>query len=358
MAHSINEIGQLLVSDLATAYGIANAPDKAMAFFQGVPVDDKIVQSGRINPLRLGQWLALFDTTPILTPATAAITPPPGGESATSWYSAIITGAQPLNATNLAGQQFSTRLNHDKSLFGQVSVDEPLTCEPPDWPMPGTPYWQTWNSASHTTTTTAPGKNLVAGSDWAIRTTEPAATGGGGGSSGGSGEMLMSVAGGPPIIWNPGPGHNFVNDDGLLHDVGQPTTGTTTDTTTTTTSDITIQFDYMLVSLTRQVAGTTWWDDVLLNDPAWYLPGYQAGKLLGRGSGGAVPVLPYALVLARNAVVTGTWDNQQNTTRVGPLRVSVTTSGDSVAVGWAGMQAIALLADVLPDLPPEDDPAS
>ncbi|WP_225726364.1 MULTISPECIES: hypothetical protein [unclassified Nocardia] len=350
MGHSINEIGQLLVSDLATAFGIANAPDKAMAFFQGVPVDDKIVQNGKLNPLRLGLWLATFDTTPILTPATAAITPPPGGESATNWYSAIVTGAQPLDAKNLAGQQFLARLSHDKSLFGQVSVDEPLTCEPPDWPMPGVPYWQTWNSASHTTTTTAPGKNLVAGNDWAIRTTTPAAAGGGG-----SGEMLMIVQ--PTPIIPPGFG-GITNDDGLLHDVGQPTTGTTTDTTTTTTSDIAIQFDYMLVDLTRRVAGTDWWDDVLLNDPAWYLPGYQAGTLLGKRTGGAVPVLPYALVLARNAVVTGTWDNQQNTTRVGPLRVSVINSGNSVTVGWAGMQAIALLGDVLPDLPPEDDPAS
>ncbi|MFD6159434.1 hypothetical protein ACFWF7_28420 [Nocardia sp. NPDC060256] len=351
MGHSINEIGQLLVSDLGTAYGIANAPDKAMAFFQGVPLDDKVVQNGKLNPLRLGLWLAGFDTTLILTPATAAITPPPGGESATSWYTAIVTGAQPVDANSLAGQQLSKRLSGDKSLLSQVDVDQPLTCEPPDWPMPDVPYWQSWSSAAHSTTTAAPSKGLVAGDSWAIHTTEPAASGGGGDSAM---ALMFRPGGGPPII-PPGFGGHFDDDGPVLRDVGQPTGGTDS---TTTTSDVIIQFDYLLVDLTRRVSGTNWWDDVLLNDPAWYLPGYEAGRLLGKGSGGAVPVLPYALVLAKNASVIGTWDNQQNTTRVGPLRVSATGSGDSVSIGWPGVQAIALLADVLPDLPPEDDPAA
>ncbi|MFI6041893.1 hypothetical protein ACIA8C_09675 [Nocardia sp. NPDC051321] len=351
MGHSINEIGQLLVSDLATAYGIAAAPDKAMAFFQGVPVDDKIVQNGKLNQLRLGLWLAGFDTTLILTPATAAITPPPGGASATGWYRAIVADAQPVDANSLAGQQLSKRLNNDRSLLAEANIDQPLTCEPPDWPIPDAPYWQSWSSASHTASTTAaPNKALVAGNDWAIHTAAESTASGGPGDN--SAMLMFRPIDGTPII----PPEWGGRGDDERWDLQNVDSGT--DTTTTTSTDITIRFDYTLVYLTRRAAGTEWWDDVLLNDPAWYLPGYEAGTLLGRGSGGAVPVLPYALVLAKNAVVTGTWDNQQNTTRVGPLRVSATGGGDSVAIGWQGMQAIALLADVLPDLPPEDDPAA
>jgi hypothetical protein len=112
----------------------------------------------------------------------------------------------------------------------------------------------------------------------------------------------------------------------------------------------------MLVTLRRTINGTIWWDDALLSNPSWFLPGFAKGRLLSPGPGDSVQVIPYALLIARHARATGTWDNQESTTQVGPLRVAVTNTGTGVSIGWDGMQAIGLLAYVLPTLPPLSDP--
>jgi hypothetical protein len=119
---------------------------------------------------------------------------------------------------------------------------------------------------------------------------------------------------------------------------------------------VTIAFQYLLVTLRRTIDGIVWWDDALLSRPSWFVPGFAKGGLLAAGASDAVQVLPYALLIARLATVTGTWDSQQDTTHVGPLQVAVTDAGGGVLVSWDGMQAIGLLANVLPALPPMGDP--
>jgi hypothetical protein len=141
---------------------------------------------------------------------------------------------------------------------------------------------------------------------------------------------------------------------GLFEHINPVTGGPTT--ITTTADDVTITFQYMLVTLRRTINGSIWWDDTLLSTPSWFLPGFAQGGLLAAGSGDAVQVLPYALLIARRATATGTWDNQQNTTHVGPLQVAVTDTGGGLSIKWDAMQAIGLLANVLPALPPLSDP--
>src|SRR5258708_2368135 len=138
--------GQALMTDRTTAFG-ALTPDKAAAFFPGIPVDDQIVQNGAVNTLRLAQWLATFDTPLVLRPGQAGTTAPPGGASATAIYSAVVTGAQAVDASSLAGRQLTRRILTDKMLLEQVAPEEPLGAEPSDWPLPNAPSWHTASTA-------------------------------------------------------------------------------------------------------------------------------------------------------------------------------------------------------------------
>jgi hypothetical protein len=383
---SIAEIGTLLVGDLGAAFGVTAAPDKAMAFFQGVPVNDQIVdQQGVLNQLQLELWLGQFDTTLLLAPAQATIALPPGGASASEWYGSIVQGAVPLDVSSDAGRELLATLSTDQERFRQVNIAEPFECDPPDWPMPGTPYWTRWDSSAHDSTTTtttttpaAPGSPsrvpLMAGIDWTIRTDDrlppitpappsevvpirnvtserfPAASDEG---------ISAAMSAGPPVARETIVSSNVVREvvrPDLAWRPGNlsPIDGGTT--TATTGEDIVISFEYTLVTLRRAVAGDLWWDDTLLHNPSWYLPGFRAGALLAVGGENLVQVLPYAIIIARSAIVSGNWDHQESTSHVGPLLVSVTRSEDGVAIGWPGMQAIGLLATVLPELPPNADP--
>ncbi|MER5513041.1 hypothetical protein ABT052_48555, partial [Streptomyces sp. NPDC002766] len=60
-----------------------------------------------------------------------------------------------------------------------------------------------------------------------------------------------------------------------------------------------------------------------------------------------------ALLLVRNVVVDTPDTPPVDTTNLGPVRVE----DASGTLGWPGMQAIGLLANVLPTLPPAADPA-
>lgn len=81
------------MADLTTAFG-ALTPDKAAAFFPGVPVDDQIVQNGAVNTLRLEQWLATFDTRSCSYPDKPPRQPRPAAR-APSWRTASTGHTRP-----------------------------------------------------------------------------------------------------------------------------------------------------------------------------------------------------------------------------------------------------------------------
>jgi biotin carboxyl carrier protein len=329
---------QALMAALATAFG-ALTPDKAVAFFPGVPVDDQVVQNGVVNTLRLGQWLATFDTPVVVRPGQATTTAPPGGTSATAIYSTIVTGAQALAPDSPSGQQLTRRILADKDLLEQVSPDEPLGSEPPDWPLPNAPSWRT-ASTGHT----RPQPDPANPANTVVRL-----------------PSLGDVPDGTDVIitWTKKVGDSVQANKDLAvgetakveAEIPSPVTGTLLEITAADSStvkagdpiaivgpgplppEVEVDYQYALVSLTRRVAGTPWWDDVLLSDPTWYIPGRRAGGLLPGPAAGMVNAVPYALLVVRNVA-----------------------AGNAAALGWTGMQAVGLVANVLPPLPPKDDP--
>jgi biotin carboxyl carrier protein len=363
MSTEFEAVGQALIADLTTAFG-ALTPDKAAAFFPGLPVDDQIVQNGAVNALRLAQWLATFDTPLVLRPGQAATIAPPGGTSATAIYSAIVTGARAVVADDPAGQQLTRRILADKTLLEQVAVDEPLGAEPPDWPLPNAPSWRTASTVPAqvrpdpadpaNTVIRLPGLSGISADHDVVVTWEKRVS-----DSVQAGELLAEVetakvedeipspvagtlleitirpdgvvkAGDPIAIIGPGP--------------PQP--------------QVVVEYQYTVVSLTRRIAGTPWWDDVLLSDPTWYIPGRTAGGLLPAPAAGMVNALPYALLVVRSVAVSSPGQPPADLTRLGPVLVSNAdgTAGDGATLGWAGLQAVGLVANVLPPLPPKDDP--
>lgn len=355
---------QALVTDLTRAFG-SLTPDKAAAFFPGLPVDDQIVQNGAVNTLRLAQWLATFDTPLVLRPGQAGSTAPPGGASATAIYSAVVTGAQAVDANSLAGQQLSRRILADKALLEQVGLDEPLGSEPADWPLPSAPSWRTASTAhararpdpTDTANTIVrlpslglmPDGTVITIVSWAKAVGDPVR----------SGETLAEAETAKVSAEIPAPA------DGTLLEITAPVDAVVKEGDQIAiigpgqpAPAVTVEYQYALVSLTRRVAGRQWWDDVLLSDPNWFIPGRTAGGLLPTPTAGTANTLPYALLIVRNVVVSSTGQPPANMTSLGPVRISGTgvTAGNTATLGWIGMQAIGLVANVLPPLPPKDDP--
>jgi biotin carboxyl carrier protein len=355
--------GQALIADLTTAFGTLT-PDKAVAFFPGVPVDDQIVQNGVVNTLRLAQWLATFDTPLVLRPGQAETTAPPGGASATAIYSAIVTGARAVDANSPAGQQLTQRIRTAKTLFDQVAPDEPLGSEPPDWPLPDAPSWRTV-STSPTQARPDPA--------------DPANT-----------VVRLPSLGGIPdgssviVTWSKKVGDSVQAGEALAwaetakveDEIPSPAAGTLLEITTPDggivkagdpiaiigpgppAPAVIVGYQYALVSLTRRIAGTPWWDDVLLSDQTWFIPGRTVGGLLPAPTAGMVNALPYALLVVRNVVISSPSQPPPDVTRLGPVLVSNTgaAAGNAGPFGWVGLQAVGLVANVLPPLPPKDDP--
>ncbi len=360
---NLEAAGEGLMTDLTAAFGTLTA-DKAAAFFPGVPVNDQIVQNGVVNTLQLAQWLATFDTTLVLRPGQVETTVPPGGTSATAIYSAIVNGARAVDATGAAGQQLAQRILADKTLLEQVSLEEPLGSEPPDWPLPNAPSWQTASTGqTHPQPDLADPANTVvrldtgriAESDNAVITWGKA--------------VGDAVQAGQPL--------GEVESSKVTEEIPSPVTGfmlqlTIPDGAVVKDNDpiaivgpkpipppVAVDYQYALVSLTRRVTGTPWWDDVLLSDTTWFIPGRAGGGLLPTPAAGTANALPYALLVVRNVVVTSPGLTPADAARVGPVRVSAAgvPAGDAGTLSWTGMQAIGVVANILPPLPPKSDPA-
>ncbi|MER5512763.1 biotin/lipoyl-containing protein, partial [Streptomyces sp. NPDC002766] len=321
-------------------------------------MDDLIVQHGTVNTLRLGQWLATFDTPLVLRPGQAVRTlPPGGGRSATAIYSTILTSAQPVNLNSQAGRQLTKRIQVARSLLEQVAVEEPIGCDPSDWPLSTAPSWRTASTLTQPSADQSDPDNTV------VRMPN-------------LGDADQEVA---VTRWLKAVGDSVEADEPLLEtssaegdtEIPSPASGTLLEITASedssviegdtlavigpalTAPQVNVEYQFTLVSLTRRASGKPWWDDILLSDPNWFIPGRTAGGLLPSPAQGTANTLPYALLLVRNVVVDTPDQPPADTMNLGPVRVE----DASGTLGWSGMQAIGLLANVLPTLPPAADPA-
>lgn len=361
-----------LISELSAAFGVIT-DDKAAAFFAGITLDQQIVQETPdgtlvVNTLRLAQWLKTFDTTLVLKPGQSTTTLPPGGasgSSATGLYTEVVNGARPIDPGGPAGLQLLRTIAADRGLFEQVATDEPVDSQPPDWPLPDAPSWQT-STVTHTVPPPPPDANPP--NTAVAMPTLP----------GGQGLVLTWLASvGDPVVAGATLAIAATQGAATEADITSPVNGTVLKISTPASklvptgtqvcivgpapddAEVVIELDHALILLTRQASGTPWWDDQLLADPTWFIPGRSAGGLLPTPAPGFVNALPYAVLMVKNVVVSGP-DGAPAVTRIGPIQgVAVAGSpppGAAQPVRWPAMQAIGVIARVLPGLPPNGDP--
>jgi biotin carboxyl carrier protein len=300
----------------------------------------------------------------VLRPGQAETTAPPGGASATAIYSAIVTGAQPVDPDSAAGRVLTRRILADRALLEQVSADEPVGSEPPDWPLPNAPSWLTASTApAQARPDPADPANTVVRvpsvpdiPDGALVEVQIGKVG----DAVQAGQPMGELETAKVTADFPAPVTGVlleitIPDDGMVH-VGDPIAIVGPGPPAPV---VTVAYEYALVSLTRRVAGTPWWDDLLLSDTTWFVTGRAAGGLLPAQAAGTANALPYALLVVQNVLISNPGQPPADVTNIGPVQVanSGASGGTAPSLGWAGLQAVGLIANVLPPLPPKDDPA-
>lgn len=123
---------------------------------------------------------------------------------------------------------------------------------------------------------------------------------------------------------------------------------------------LSVSFQYAIVTLSR-----SWWNELLIANAGWYLPGYQAGALAPGsldGTGGICGGLPTAMVVVRNLTIGGSWTTADQSalsqaSTFGPFSLLGRTVGADFTVQVSGMQIIAWVVTELPPLPPLTDPS-
>ncbi|GIG30189.1 hypothetical protein Cma02nite_27890 [Cellulomonas marina] len=142
--------------------------------------------------------------------------------------------------------------------------------------------------------------------------------------------------------------------------------------TTTTGTELRVRFSFCSVVVTRiGPTGTRWWNEELLADEDWYVPGLRRGSMVPDVPGDEQGMyLPRQLVLVKDVEITGTWTAEAQAAfdraaaYVGPFLVqppaAVTTDGSTtltVQLVGEGIQVVGELCTPLPVLPPKDDPS-
>jgi hypothetical protein len=115
------------------------------------------------------------------------------------------------------------------------------------------------------------------------------------------------------------------------------------------TSDVTINFSYRLVNITRE-----WYHSAFVNNSFWAIPGQAKGKL-SANDGHGIPALPVGFVAIKGLSIQAPWTpedvtNLELSEQFGPFCFdSKVVNG---AVGHEGIQIIGWMLQDMPDLPP------
>lgn len=116
-------------------------------------------------------------------------------------------------------------------------------------------------------------------------------------------------------------------------------------------TDVTISFDYCLVTVTRP-----WINTAFLNYKSWFIPQQPKGSL-SANDGHGVPALPVAFIALKNLQIKGPWTpaditNLELSVQFGPFLIDSTVVAG--AVGHPGIQVVGWILQDVPDLPPVD----
>lgn len=131
------------------------------------------------------------------------------------------------------------------------------------------------------------------------------------------------------------------------------------------TTELTLSFEYCLVSLKRP-----WLNSTFLSLKNWYVPGTQAGEFsagsAGRSDSGddaLLEALPKAALLVRNLDISASWTQSDrsvlgDSVSFGPFNlIGSSVNETSGSVRCPGMQIAAWVCEPLPLLPPTSAPA-
>jgi hypothetical protein len=116
-----------------------------------------------------------------------------------------------------------------------------------------------------------------------------------------------------------------------------------------TTNEVTLRFDYCVVTVTRP-----WLHQAFLKNVFWCIPGQAKGQL-SANDGHGMPALPVGFVAVKELSISGAWtaddiSNLQQSVQFGPFNFdSAVVDG---AIGHRGIQIVGWLLQDLPDLPP------
>ena len=122
-------------------------------------------------------------------------------------------------------------------------------------------------------------------------------------------------------------------------------------TQSVTVSDVTISFDYCLVSVAR-----SWIQNSFLNNRSWFIPGQAKGSL-SANDGHGIPALPTGFIALKNLSIKGPWtpddiNNLEQSIQFGPFLIDSTVVNG--AIGHMGIQVVGWMLQDVPDLPPLD----
>ncbi len=116
-------------------------------------------------------------------------------------------------------------------------------------------------------------------------------------------------------------------------------------------TDVTISYDYCLVTVTRP-----WINTAFLNNKSWFIP-HQTKGSLSANDGHGVPALPAAFIVLKNLQIKGPWTpaditNLGLSVQFGPFLFDSTVVNG--AIGHSGIQVVGWILQDMPDLPPVD----
>jgi hypothetical protein len=125
------------------------------------------------------------------------------------------------------------------------------------------------------------------------------------------------------------------------------------------TPKFTMSFEYCLVQLRRP-----WLSGDLLATPGWYVRSMHGGDYASGGptNTGPLAVMPTAFIAVKNLVIDAAWSDNDAAARAtatafGPFSLLGLSTDDKSAMHCPGLQIIAWICSLQPQLPPDTDPS-